>query len=217
MSPSHRSCACVLALVACLGLAANHLLADECGETPQTWKPLWDGKTLGGWHKQGGGEWAIKDGMIVGTNVKAERRHGHLISDKVFDDFTVRLVYKSLKGNSGFYFRVQLAPPYGVKGFQAEIDPRSNPGGLYETAGRAWVARPTAEVIKKCFKPGDWNQMTVSAHGKHLIVHVNGVKTAELKNDPGRLKGHLALQLHGGQDVTVMFKSIELLVAPGKK
>ena len=207
----------ILCVLACVGLLASTAGAGECGAKGGTWKPLWDGKTLKGWHKQGGGQWTIKDGIIAGTNAKSERRHGHLVTDKVFKDFTVRLVYKSVKGNSGFYFRVEEAPPYGVKGFQAEIDPRSNPGGLYETAGRAWVARPSAEVIKKCFKPGDWNQMTVSAHGRHLTVHVNGIKTAELKDDPGRLEGHIALQLHGGQDVEVMFKSIELLVEPEKK
>jgi len=140
------------------------------------------------------------------------------VTDKVFKDFTVRLRYKSVKGNSGFYFRVEVVGGnVGVKGFQAEIDPRSNPGGLYETGGRGWVARPSQETVKKCFKPDDWNQMTVSAHGRNIVVHVNGVKTAELKDDPGRLEGHLALQLHGGQDVLVTFKDIETLVEPQKK
>jgi hypothetical protein len=58
--------------------------------------------------------------------------------------------------------------------------------------------------------------MAVSAHGRRVAVHVNGRKTAELKNDKGRLKGLLALQLHGGQDMHVMFKDIEILV-PKKK
>ena len=46
--------------------------------------------------------------------------------------------------------------------------------------------------------------MTVSAHGRRIVVHVNGYKTADLKNDQGRLDGHLGLQLHGGQDMEVM-------------
>ena len=33
----------------------------------------------------------------------------------------------------------------------------------------------------------------------------------ELKDDPGRLEGHLALQMHGGQDMHVQFKDIEIL------
>ena len=54
--------------------------------------------------------------------------------------------------------------------------------------------------------------MTVSAHGSRIVVHVNDKKSAELKNDPGRKAGLIALQLHGGQNVEVHFKDIELLV-----
>ncbi|MHC4178689.1 MAG: family 16 glycoside hydrolase, partial [Planctomycetota bacterium] len=55
---------------------------------------------------------------------------------------------------------------------------------------------------------------TVSAHGRRIVVHVNGQKTAELKDDPGRLEGHLALQLHGGQEMHVEYKDIEMLTRP---
>jgi len=124
----------------------------------------------------------------------------------------VRLKFKALKGNSGFYFRVdEVGGEAGVHGFQAEIDESKDIGGLYETGGRGWVFQPTAEEVATWFKPGQWNQMTVSAQGRRIVVHVNGQKTAELKNDKGRLEGHLALQLHGGQDVHVMFKDIEIL------
>ena len=54
--------------------------------------------------------------------------------------------------------------------------------------------------------------MTVSAKGQSVIVHVNGYKTAEIRNDPGRTEGHIALQLHGGQDMLVSFKDIEIKI-----
>jgi len=53
--------------------------------------------------------------------------------------------------------------------------------------------------------------MTVAAHGRRITVHVNGIRTAELFDDPGRLKGVLAMQVHGGQDVDVWFKDLEIL------
>ncbi len=65
--------------------------------------------------------------------------------------------------------------------------------------------------LKKFFKPQKWNTMTVSAHGRRIVVKVNGTQTTELKNDPGRLKGHLALQLHGGQELDVAFKDMVIL------
>ncbi len=176
------------------------------------WKPLFDGKTLQGWHTIPGGKWQVSDGIIVGTSASSESRHGLLVSDRSFGDFTVRLKFKALKGNSGLYFRAdEVGGGVGVHGFQAEIDASNDVGGLYETGGRAWVVQPTAEDVARWFKPQEWNEMTVSAHGGRIVVHVNGLKTAELKNDKGRLKGHLALQLHGGQEMHVMFKDIEML------
>ena len=53
--------------------------------------------------------------------------------------------------------------------------------------------------------------MTVSAHGKRIAVTVNGHRSAELPDDPGRTEGRLALQVHGGQDCEVFFKDIEIL------
>ncbi len=181
------------------------------------WLPLWAGKSLDGWHKQGGGAWTIEDGVLVGRHAKAEPRHGHLISDKVYADFTVHLKYKPVQGNSGFYFRVdEVGGNVGVHGFQSEIDPQVNPGGLYETGGRGWVARPSPAFIKKHFKPGQWNEMWVSAHGGRIVTHINGHKAVELKNDKGRPKGHIAIQLHGGADVEVRFKDIQIMSEPGE-
>jgi hypothetical protein len=178
----------------------------------ERWQPLWDGKSFQGWHIIGKGEWKIENGAIHGTHVKNESEFSHLVTDRTFKDFTVRLKYKAVQGNSGFYFRIEEKGYSGVSGFQAEIDPTQDAGGLYETNGRAWVAKPKAEDVKKWFKPGEWNEMTISAHGGHIVVTVNGLKSAELKNDPGRAEGKLALQVHGGQDCDVWFKDIEILV-----
>lgn len=177
-----------------------------------TWKPLFDGKTLKGFSTLPGGKWEVVDGAIVGSSQRSERRHGLLVSDAKYTDFTIRLQFKAVAGNSGFYFRCEkVNGAVGVHGFQAEIDATKDVGGLYETGGRAWVVKPTAKDLKKFFKPQQWNRMTVSAHGRRIVVHVNNVKTAELKNDKGRLEGHIALQLHGGQDMRVEVKSIEIL------
>jgi len=198
-----------------LSKAEKTAAGDAEKDDAEKFVPLFDGKTLDGWHTLPGGKWEVKDGVIVGTSVASEARHGQLVSDKRYKDFTVRLKYKSLKGNSGLYFRVDEVPsPVGVHGFQAEIDPANDVGGLYETGRRAWVVQPTPEQVKQYFKPGEWNEMTVSAQGRHVVVHVNGHKTAELKDDPGRLEGHLALQLHGGQDMHVEVKDVEICVKP---
>lgn len=176
------------------------------------WQPLFNGENLGGWHTVPGGEWKVEDGAILGISPASEPRHGLLVSDGLFGDFTARLKFKWTAGNSGFYFRIAKTDrPAHAVGFQAEIDGVYDTGGLYETYGRAWVAVPDEEAMRKHYKPGEWTDMSVSAHDRRIVVHVNGYKSAELVDDPGRPIGHLALQLHGGQDMHVAFKDIEVL------
>ena len=184
--------------------------AGNAGAGDEGFTPLFNGKDFTGWRTIGGGQWKIVDGVIHGTSTADCKQHGHLITIDQYTDFIVRLKYKAKLGNSGLYFRVEEGGSAGVKGFQAEIDPSHDAGGLYETHGRAWVAKPTPEDVKTWYKPGQWNEMSVEAVGRRIVVHVNGKKTAELKDDPGRTKGYIALQLHGGQDMDVRFKDIEI-------
>lgn len=178
----------------------------------RAWKPLWDGKSLAGWREIGKGNWTVEEGAIVGRHARGEGEFGHLVSEGSYRDFTVRLKYKALRGNSGFYFRVEEKGFSGVSGLQAEIDPLQDAGGLYETNGRAWVVKPRPEDVARWARREDWNEMTVSARGTRIVVHVNGWKTAELLDDAkGRREGKIALQLHGSQDVLVLFKDIEIL------
>ena len=174
------------------------------------WKPLWDGKTFNGWHTIGSGKWEITDGAIHGIHEKADKQFGHLVTDKTYKDFTARLKFKALSGNSGFYFRIEEKGASGVSGFQAEIAAKQDVGGLYETNGRTWVSKPTPEELATFFKPGDWNEMIVSAHGGHIVVTVNGKKVSELKDDPGRTEGKIALQIHANLDCDMWFKDIEI-------
>ena len=177
----------------------------------QRWVSLFNGKSLDGWHTLPGGEWKVENGIIAGTSPAAEPRHGLLVSDSVFADFEIEISYKAVKGNSGLYFRAQeVEDAVGVYGFQAEIDPDKDAGGLYETGGRAWVVQPSAEDVKKWYRPGKWNTMKVRAVGKDITVWVNGKQTAHLTNDPGRTAGRIALQLHGGMDMEVYFRTVRI-------
>lgn len=181
------------------------------------WTPIWDGKTLDGWHILPGGTWAIEEGAIVGRSPASEPRHGLLVTDREFDDFAVRVEYLASRGNSGLYFRAEESgDEVGIHGFQAEIDPERDAGGLYETAGRAWVVQPSPEDVQKWYKSGVWNEMVVCAQGRDVAVFVNGHKSAELKDDPGRTRGKIALQLHGGMEMDVRFRRVEVLL-PGPR
>ncbi len=176
------------------------------------WEPLFDGKTLGGWKTLPGGTWEVVEGVIVGKSPKSESRHGILLTERRFGDFEVRAKFRVLSGNSGFYFRCEpVAGGVSVHGFQVEVDFTQDTGGLYETGGRAWVAKPKAEEIpKKKYLPGEWTDLHLVARGGDITVRINGEVTAELKGDPGRAEGHIGLQLHGGQEMHVEFKDLEI-------
>lgn len=114
------------------------------------WQDLFDGATLNGWHALPGGSWQVEDGILVGKSEQKEEHHGVLVSNKEYKNFEIEVVFKSVKGNSGLYFRVdETGDLYSVAGFQAEIHPEEYVGGIYETSGRGWVVQPNQEEVKK--------------------------------------------------------------------
>ena len=175
-------------------------------------KPLFNGKNLKGWEPTPGGKWEVKNGVIVGTSPKSERRHGILLTKKRFKDFVVKAKFRVLHGDSGFYFRVdRVKSGVSVHGFQVEIDETDETGGLYETGGRGWVHQPTAEVAKKrAYKKGEWSDLELTAKGGDITVKINGVFSTKLANDKSRKEGHIGLQLHGSQVMHVEYKDIQL-------
>ncbi len=172
--------------------------------------PLFDGKTLNGWTAMPGGKWEVKDGAILGTSPKSEKKHGILLSDKEYSDFIVRAKFRVHKGDSGFYFRAKkVKSSVNVNGFQVEVDTSKETGGLYETGGRAWVFKPSKEAIsKRKYIPGAWTNLELRANGRNITVKINGVICSELKKDKGNTKGYFGLQLHGNQEMKVEYKDI---------
>ena len=180
------------------------------------WKPLIDGKTVAGWHPVGDGHWTVEDGAFVGR-ANNEKLYGLLVSDKTFRDFTVRFKFKCLSGDSGFYIRTIIKEPEKANGLQVQVGrTKSGVGGIYESYGRAWVSKPSDELEKSYTKDDEWNEMVIDARGGNVVVTVNGIKSAELKDAPSRPEGHFALQMHAGCVMHVMFKDIEIREAAGK-
>ena len=201
-------------LLVCL-LSITHTATGQTSEADTSFTPLWDDETFDGWHQLEGGTWTIEDGAIVGRSTTSEDEYGLLITDEQYGDFTVRLQFMAVSGNSGFYIRArEVGGEVGVHGFQAEIDATRDVGGIYETGGRGWVDQPDSADVASYFKPGEWNNMTIEAEGRNVTVYVNGVKSAEVMDDPSPTEGHLALQLHAGQDMEVRMRNVEIRGEP---
>ena len=188
-----------------LGFADRHLDSEE------DWEPLMTPGTFDGWRKLPGGLWEWTGDVLIGKGSPSDWRHGVLVSDQEYDDFEARLMFRILRGCSGFYFRVEEdGTDTRVSGFQAEIDSSLDTGGLYETRGRNWVLKPDPELVAEIYEPGEWTEMIVRAVGDDLEVRINGTVTARLDEDPGRRRGKLALQIHAGHAVHVEFKDLKI-------
>lgn len=181
-----------------------------------SWKKLFDGISLDGFEKNGGGEWTVTDGVIAGKQTPESQKRGLLIWKQPWKDFTLRLEYKTVSGNSGVFFRMG-DPDNGTEanrmGFEVEVDPTRDAGGLQEPGrqARGWIQHTGPLAETKFFKAGEWNEMVIHAHGGRVVVHINGTKTAELRDDAGRKEGRLALQANPRQNLEVYYRNLELL------
>jgi len=169
---------------------------------------------LEGWHVIGAGTWTFHDGIIEGQQTQATKTYTHVVSDKRYKNLRATLKYKCPAGNSGFYFRAQPDEQGHMMGIQCEIDVKRDAGGFYESYGRNWLSQPKAEDVAKYYKPQEWNEMKVEAIGNHVTAWINGTKAAEIDDDLQRKEGVCALQIHGGQDVHVLFKDIKIEELP---
>ena len=179
-----------------------------------TWVSLFNGKDLTGWKKNGEEKWVVEQGTILCESVA--NKYGYLTTEKAYRDFNLRLKFKGeAAGNSGVFLRsriIRIDPEHGpdIEGMQVEVDPNAgkHTGGLYESGGRGWVKMPTAEG-EQALKPGEWNDLEVSAQGNHIVTQLNGVKIVDFTDAaPKFTDGVIGLQIHTGGGVRMRWKDI---------
>ncbi|WP_162180001.1 3-keto-disaccharide hydrolase [Bryobacter aggregatus] len=192
-----------------ISLFGQNKLTKE--EKKEGFQLLFDGKTLKGWE----GEpdlWSVSNGEIVGNTDKRKIPHNtFLITKKEYSDFELRLDMLIRNYNSGVQFRSERLPEFVVKGLQADAAEKNYWGGIYDEKGTRGIMvhgwKGKAETV---VKNGEYNSMIIRAKGPHIEITINGLKTAEL-DDPTKLSGIIALQLHAGPGMEARFKNIRLL------
>ena len=203
----------IFLVVASFVLAGPSMYAPR----PSTEVPLFNGKDLTGWHKNGDEKWVVEDGTILCESTA--NKYGYLTTEKTYRDFRLRLKFKGeAAGNSGVFFHSHITgidPQHGpdIEGMQVEVDPNvgKHTGGLYESGGRGWVAMPTAEG-EQALKPSEWNDLEVIAEGVHVVTRLNGVKIADFTDGASKFNdGVIGLQIHTGGGVKMRWKDIYIL------
>ena len=179
------------------------------------WILLFNEKNLDNWEiKSGSAEFQIVGNKIVGTS-KLHTPNTFLCTKKNYGDFILELDLKVDSNlNSGIQIRSHSIAEYAdgkVHGYQVEIDPspRAFSGGIYEEKGRGWIY-PLCENPKgrTAFKNETWNHYRIEAIGPSIRVWVNGIQTANLRDDL-QASGFIGLQVHSiGQDSLRLGKQV---------
>ena len=106
---------------------------------------------------------------------------------------------------------LDVVRPEGVPGQTLTID---------EDGKKTVQKKADEKEIMAVIKKGDWNEYVITCRGNHCVQKINGVTTAEFTdNQPGKAaaRGILALQIHQGPPMKVLFKDIQLKKLDGEK
>jgi len=218
----------LIALVSCN--SPNKLENNDEG-----WTPLFDGKTMSGWHTYGeteaGKAWEVKDGTIH-LNINSEEGRGDLVTDKEYENFHLKVEWKiSEGGNSGIIFNVhedktKYANTYNTGPEMQVLDNDKHADGKihkHRTGDLYDLIPSTKETVKPV---GEWNEAEIVSDNGKLEFFLNGEKVVSTtmyddnwKNliagskfvawpDFGTYKkGKIALQDHGDE---VWFRNVKI-------
>ena len=173
-------------------------------------KKIFNGKDLTGWTIHGTEKWYVDNGELV-CESGPDKQYGYLSTDKNYNNFILDLDFKlEANGNSGVFIRSSIDGTK-ISGWQVEVaPPMHSTGGIYESYGRGWLEKPTAEN-EKVLKATEWNHMRIKADGDVVTSWLNGVQMVSLKDEKiGQGKGFIALQIHDGGGIKVRWKNIRI-------
>jgi hypothetical protein len=192
----------IAAAIIAAGLGLSGCAHEPAGGAPDGWVTLLDGSSMKGWYPVGDANWRVEDGAVVADKLTGKAT-GFLVTDKSYRDFELHAEFwVSHDANSGIYMRCGNPQVFTDKiCYEANIfDERKDPS--YGTG----AVTNFAKVSPMPKAGGKWNSYDITLKGTHIVVVLNGVKTAEL--DHGLLKdGQIALQYAQG---VVKFRNVRI-------
>lgn len=181
------------------GCSSGHDQPAASTATPAVvWQTLFDGSSLDGWGRVGDANWQIVDGAV-----QADMGTGFLLTNGVYDDFDLELEFWDTPDtNSGVFIRcanpgqIGAATCYEVNIFDHRPDP------AFRTGAIVGIAKPLVMLDTA----NRWNTYQIAAHGKHMLVKLNGQVTVDTEDDKFAA-GPIALQYAAGR---VMFRNVRI-------
>jgi len=188
------------------------LLSFTVEVTAQTFD-LFNTENLEGWTVYGTEKWYVDEGELI-CESGSDQNYGYLATNKYYDNFELVLEFKQeANGNSGVFFRSTLEGTK-ISGWQVEVAPANHPkdktGGIYESYGRGWLIKPTAET-DSVLKMGEWNTLKIVAQEDQVSTWLNNVHMVSINDSLiGKGKKSIALQIHDGGGIKVKWRNIKL-------
>ena len=183
------------------------LLLTTCSR-PTT--DLFNGEDLSGWKVYGTEKWYVEDGVLI-CESGPDAEYGYLATDEYYKNFDLSLEFKQeADGNSGVFFRSTIDGTK-VSGWQVEVaPPGKHSGGVYESYGRGWLVKP-APSAENALKMGEWNEMRIRVRGDRVQTWLNDVEIVDFEDEKiGAGEGSIALQIHDGGGIKVLWRDIEI-------
>src|SRR5262245_41439716 len=209
------------------------LPAGLLGQRPD-WEPLFDGRTLAGWHAsvpappggRSGSQQPPSPGQVGtpkpcvgarGATVPAGASHWEVVDGALTacgepagyltSDRSYRNFVLSIEFTCGEDTNsgVFVRSPQENGGYEVQIW-RQQPAG-FNTGSIVGTAK-TARTYT--FKPDQWNHYQITANGDHLVVELNGETTLDI-HDARFSEGHIRLQY---QQFPIAFRNIRIRQLP---
>ena len=187
-----------------LSVIAASLLAAACAGSGSGWVTLLDGPNgMENFHQAGAepANWRIHEGVL--TADRGGKTPSYMVTKNSYGDFHLRVEFwASHDANSGIYMRcaseTQLTDRicYEANIFDQRPDPSYGTGAIVHRAKIAPMPKAG----------GQWNVYEITLKGPHLVVVLNGQKTADIY-DTELSYGPIGLQWGRG---TVKFRKVEI-------
>jgi len=163
-----------LALALTIGAAACPYAISARAED-DGWITLLDSANKGEWSEVGKANWEMKDGVLTVDKLDG-KDIAYLVSKNTYKDFQIRAEFwVDDEANSGIFIRCDQADKidgkicYEVNIFDKRSDPSYGTGAIVDVA--------KVDPMPKA--AGKWNTYEITAKGPHLMVVLNGQKTAD--------------------------------------
>lgn len=183
----------------------------EAATVPRGFTPIFDGKTLNGWHISRTNhhgttpDWKVENGVLAGSQ-NPPGKGGILLTDKSYKNFEIYLELNPDWGCDGGLF---LRSSEKGEAYQVLLDYRENGNvaGVYGERLKG-VRTFNSTGYEQNWKKGEWNTIRARIEGDipRIQVWLNGVRVTEWGDYANHaadaaVSGMIAVQVHGGTQI----------------